>query len=266
VVCVSCGSGGAASEGNAEFARSAVQETWSGPPVGMSANGQFVFFDSAARLVSGVDDNTLDVYEWEADGVGGCGLVGGCVRLLSSPNDSFPSYFLGSSAYEYEVGSGGRACLTDPSRRCEVVEGGNVFFGTHAQLVPQDTNTVGNIYDARVCLAVSPCIGPPVGGTVQCEGGSCQRPPAAPVDETPGSLTFHGVGNQAAPAPRKKSAAEIRGERLAKALKVCRKDRKRSRRVVCERLARKRYGPVKTATRARLERPGVAGGGLGVAR
>jgi hypothetical protein len=250
VVCVSCGSGGADGEGNAEFARSAVEEPWSGPPVGMSDNGSYVFFDSVARLVPAADNQTLDVYEWEADGVGGCGLVGGCVRLLSSPNDSFPSYFLGSSSYEYE---------DKATHGMVVVEGGNVFFGTHAQLVPQDTNSVGNIYDARVCVPESPCIKPPTGGTVQCEGGSCQVPPAAPVDQTPSSETFSGAGNLSPPPPPPPTAAEVRAKKLAKALKACKKDKKKSKRVACERSARKRYGPVKAAKKA-----GSAGGFSGV--
>jgi len=36
-----------------------------------------------------------------------------------------------------------------------------------------------------------------------------------------------------------------RAQKLAKALKVCRRDRVKGRRVVCERTARKRYGVVK---------------------
>jgi hypothetical protein len=40
-----------------------------------------------------------------------------------------------------------------------------------------------------------------------------------------------------------------RAQKLAKALKVCRKDRKKSKRVACERQARRKYGPHKSASR-----------------
>jgi hypothetical protein len=104
--------------------------------------------------------------------------------LISSPNASGPSYFLGYSPYQYEDPAGKVECLEDPGRRCEQVEGGNVFIGTHASLVPQDTASTGQIYDARICEPLSPCIKPPAGETAQCEGGSCQHPPPASPDPT----------------------------------------------------------------------------------
>ena len=164
LVCVSCGSGNADYEGNAEFARSFTHERAAGPPVGISEDGSYVFFDSAARLVSQVENKTLHVYEWHQDPA----THARTVSLISAPNDTFPSYFLGYSPYRLPNG--------------RTVEGANVFFGTHASLVPQDTNTVGNIYDARICEPESPCIKPPTGETATCLGGSCQTPPAAPPD------------------------------------------------------------------------------------
>ena len=75
--------------------------------------------------------------EWEAQGAygcqpaqpgtAGCELVQGCISLISSGDDATPSFFLGASA-----------------------DGSNVFFGTHARLVAQDTDESGDLYDARI--------------------------------------------------------------------------------------------------------------------
>jgi hypothetical protein len=76
-----------------------------------------------------------------------------------------------------------------------------VFIGTHAQLSTQDTNALGNVYDARACEPESPCIEPPPTPAEQCLGGTCQNPPAAPVDSTPASQTFSGPGDVATEVP-----------------------------------------------------------------
>ncbi|MFI5091351.1 MAG: hypothetical protein ACHP7P_15015, partial [Terriglobales bacterium] len=48
-----------------------------------------------------------------------------------------------------------------------------------------------------------------------------------------------------------KGVKATRAQLLAKALKACRKDKKKSRRVACEKRARKRYGAKKAARRAK---------------
>ena len=146
----------------------------------------------------------------------------GLRSLISSGKDPYPSFFLGSSA-----------------------DGANVFFGTHAKLVAQDTDSAGDIYDARICTESAPCFKAPAGETAQCEGGACQTPPPAPAEATPFSLTSSLAGNlvpQPAPSP-KKTAAQLKAEKLDKALKVCKKDRSKKQRASCEASARKNYGP-----------------------
>jgi hypothetical protein len=230
VVCVSCGPGNEDYEGNAEFTRSASYQAASGPVQAMSDDGSYVFFDTSEALVPQATNGTLDTYEWHEDAL----TREDTLSLIGSGTDAFPSYFLGSSPYS----------LPDGTK----VEAGNVFLGTHAQLVPQDTNTVGNIYDARICEALSPCIVPPTGGTGQCEGGSCQGASVAPLFQTPVTLAAGASGNiQPEPPKSVKPATQIRAQKLAAALKVCRKDRVRLRRVACEALARRRYGPAKKA-------------------
>ena len=236
LACVSCNPSGAPPVSNALFARSAIGQPSSGSVRAMSDDGSYVFFDTADALVPQDENHTLDVYEWHE----------GRVSLISSGQDSAPSFFLGQSAAEI----GGVR-----------VEAANVFFGTHASLVPQDTGDSGDLYDARICAQADPCIKPPAGETAQCEGDACHNPPPAPIDMTPFSLTSSLAGNlvsQPPPPPVVKTAAQIRAEKLAKALKACRKKPKRKR-AACEKQARKRYGPVKAAKRSTTAKRTVTG-------
>jgi len=215
-----------------DFTRSASTHPASGPVRAMSDDGSYVFFTSRAQLVPQATNGVRDVYEWHE----ALTTHHATLSLVGSGSDPAPSYFLGYSPYYM------------PSGR--KVEGGNVFIGTHARLSPLDTNSVGDIYDARLCEAESPCIAPPVAETAQCEGGACQIPPVLPTDATPGSLTFAGAGNlatQPQQLPTPPSAAAVRAKKLAEALKACRKDKKRKGRSVCEAQARKRFSPVKKA-------------------
>jgi hypothetical protein len=52
------------------------------------------------------------------------------------------------------------------------------------------------------------------------------------------------------PAPKPKTAAQIRAEKLAKALRSCRGYRKKAKRTRCEKQARKQFGTAKQAKRA----------------
>jgi hypothetical protein len=196
----------------------------------MSDDGSRVFFDSADALtpqtLAGLPSN---VYEWEAEGTGSC-TVGdgeGCVYLISDGRDDSTTH--GSNASTSWVG-------TDAS-------GEDALFETADQLVPADTDTQLDLYDARV------------GGgfaeperTSECVGSACQDPlvtaPAAPSvqtatseDEAPQSAA--GVSAQ----PAVKARPLTRAQQLAKALAGCRTERGRSRRLACETRARRRYEP-----------------------
>jgi hypothetical protein len=168
--CVSCGPGGVA--GGPEFARSALAIHDTGAVRGLSNDGSYAFFDTAQALVPQDTNSTLDVYEWQAPGTHGCALTHGCVHLLSSGVDPAPSYFLGASP-----------------------DGANVFIGTHARLVPADTDAAGDLYDVRICTTQEPCIKATAGETAQCEGGACQSPPPSLQAPTLATLTFAGSGN-----------------------------------------------------------------------
>lgn len=197
-----------------------------------------VFFDSFDALVPSDTNNTGDVYEYEPPGVGGCMTegasfvsgAGGCVGLLSS-------------------GTGGEAAFLDASE-----SGDDVFFLSPAQLTLQDVDAIPDVYDARVAGGFPLPVPAPA-----CEGDACQSMVSAPSDATPGSLTFQGPGNlkppALVPAPKKatkRTAAQIRVERFAKALRLCRRKHGRKR-AACERQARRKYG-VSRASRATTNR------------
>jgi hypothetical protein len=161
IVCVSC-AGGAPLDG-AYFARSAFASPDSGPPRPISENGEDVFFDTANALVPQAVPGKVHVYEWHD----------GTISMISAPGDPGNAFFLGSSE-----------------------DGADVFFTTHAQLAPQDTDVSADIYDARVDGGFAG-VAPP-----QCTGTGCQGVPAAPpIFATPASVTFEGVGNFPAPQP-----------------------------------------------------------------
>jgi hypothetical protein len=188
-VCAMCNPDGSGPVPDASFIRSEVEREnpAGGPTKGMTEDGECVFFDTAESLVPQDTNGELDVYEWEAPGAYGCKLVSGgdgcqlkqgCTYLVSSGLAASNSYFLDSSAY---VNSDG-----------EVIEGGNIFFGTHAKLVPQDTDEEGDLYDARIGGGFANSTGPGA-----CEGDACDNPPPAPVFQTPASVTVTGDGNLA---------------------------------------------------------------------
>jgi len=237
LVCVSCDPDGVHPSQNAQFGRSASAAAFAGAVRAISDDGEYVFFDTLEQLVAQASNQegphpTLDTYEWH-DGV---------ISLIGSGVEAGPTFFLGYSPF------------VNP--RGETVEGGNVFIGTHARLSPQDTGSVGNVYDARVCEPEDPCIGAPAAETAQCEGGSCQLAPAAPGEPTatllapPGRDTTSSGSGSAKPLTR--------AQRLAKALAACRKDGSKRKRVSCERRARKSYGAAK-AKKAKAKKSAKTG-------
>ncbi len=153
LLCVSCNPTGAAPITSALF----DNNTEFHEVRAISNNGSYVFFDTSESLSAAATDEEVNVYEWHE----------GEISLISSGQDSSPSYFLGTDA-----------------------SGNDVFFGTHARLVPQDTDSSGDLYDARIDGGF-----PAPHGAAACEGDACQTPPPPPTETTPSSLTFTGPGN-----------------------------------------------------------------------
>jgi hypothetical protein len=160
----------------------------------ISSDGSRLFFATpSALLLSDIDGEiapkgggpfqwtspSSDVYEWRRNGVEGCAHVQGCLALVSSGEGGGLVMLLGAS----------------PSGR-------DVFFTTRQQLVPRDTDSAIDVYDARIGGGFPPP--PPL--PFQCTGGNCQNPLAAPIDTTPGSLSFSGPGNPPPPPAAKAKA------------------------------------------------------------
>jgi hypothetical protein len=170
VMCVSCGPGiapgGDATEREQSFFHDQTPQL-----IPMSEDGSEDFFQSTAALVPQVvTEGVMNVYEWEAAGAGACTQSLGCTYLISQGNSPYNSELIGASR-----------------------NGSNVFFLTHAQLVPQDTDSFIDIYDARVDGGF-----PAPAQSAACLGDTCLSVPPALNDPTPASLSFSGPGN---PAP-----------------------------------------------------------------
>ncbi len=179
-----------------------------------------LFFDAMGLLgPEGIQGN-VGVYEFEDAGTGTCQTAGGCRSLISGGGNSFLAAVSG--------------------------EGNDVFFTTTDQLVPEDRDGSIDLYDARVDGRA-----PGEQPAVVCETGeACHEPVPQPVGEqVGGSTVFNGPGNltPGAPtvvvSPKTKTGvkAMTRPQKLAKALRVCKREPRR-RRASCKRAAHRRYG------------------------
>ncbi len=201
-----------------------------------------LYFNSPDDLVPAATNHKEDVYEYEPSGAGSCqSPSGGCVSLVSGGSSDRESAFLEATP-----------------------NGSNVFFLTEAQLLPQDTDTAFDIYDARECTALSPCLTPATAEQAPCAETETCRPaePAQPIPGgVPATMTISGPGNVVAQAPPAKQGVAAkktssrrpltRAQKLTRALKSCRKRyaHAKRKRTACVRKARKRYGRKRTVKR-----------------
>jgi hypothetical protein len=133
----------------------------------------------------------------------------------------------------------------------------NVFFATAGRLTPGDTDTQRDYYDARVDGGFPASAAPePCASAEACHPGTSSAPLLGPL----GSLTFSGPGNilQSVTPPVVKPASKplTNAQKLAKALKACRRKHDRKTRVACERQARKKFGSAKQKKQAAKKKAG----------
>jgi hypothetical protein len=126
----------------------------------MSSDGRFVFFTTEQSLLPQDTNGLDDVYEYD--------LETGELRLISSGTGESASYFEDASA-----------------------NGSDVFFFTAQKLTGWDTDTLIDLYDARVNGGFSEPSPPPV----PCDGDACHGVPSAVPSFTTAS-GFSGLGNQ----------------------------------------------------------------------
>jgi hypothetical protein len=153
-----------------------------------------------------IDVHGCDVYAWQAPG------VEGCAESTATPSRAY----LAADGGCLSLITGGTEALSVAAARAAVsLDGRNVFFVTRAQLVAADTNNADDLYDARVGggfparPAAASCA-----GSEQCQGSGSGGPGAAP--SSPGSATFSGPGNEAAPRPCPKGKVRKHGKCLKK--------------------------------------------------
>jgi NHL repeat len=223
-VCASCNPTGARPVGPSSFASHPQQASAQYRPRNLLADGT-LFFNSSDALVPHASDGRQNVYEYEE----------GHVYAISNVAGGGESFFLDAS----------------PS-------GEDVFFGSANKLLPQDTGDNVVVWDARQNGGFPfPTAAPPCTTAEACRAAS---PPTPSVFGTPPSATFSGPGNIAPPAPAvvkkvtKKTAAELKAEKLAKALKQCAKDKQKSKRAKCQKQAKQKYGASKAKKSAHTNR------------
>lgn len=226
----------------------------------MSDSGSRVFFESPVALTThALDDVQIagttellgnsenmpiyaeNVYEWESGGVGACPAdrVSGCVFLISDGRDVGLTRGPGPGC-----SAGSAVCLLGSD-----ASGDNVFLATTDALVASDTNTELDYYDAKVCEAASPCVEASA-SVAGCAGEECHGlPSGSPGVPSVPSASFNGSGN-VTPPPAVKPVVLTRAEKLGKALKACHAKANKHKRVACEAVARKRYGPPHKAKKA----------------
>ncbi len=193
-----------------------------------------LFFNSPDALVPQDTNGLEDVYEYEPGGVGSCAperavfseTSGGCVSLISSGTSATESAFMDASE-----------------------TGDDVFFVAANKLTFEDYDNAYDMYDAHVCTEAVPCRAEPVSPPECTSGDSCKAAPSpqpAIFGATP-SATFNGVGNLTPSSVSSVTPKSLtRAQKLAGALKACRKKKNRKKRVACEHQARKRYGARQT--------------------
>jgi len=201
-------------------------------PRNLSEDGRRVFFQTPDALAPSDTNKKLDVYEWEAAGEGSCTEAsttyvrssGGCILQISDVSGDYESKFMDAS----------------PS-------GDDVFINTADQLVPADTDTRADVYDVRVGGGF-----PVVSAPARCTNADACKPPESPqpsVFAPPASATFSGpanpvgVGGGGGGKPATKPLT--RAQKLTAALKVCKRDKKKSTRQKCEKQAKNKYAVAK---------------------
>ena len=175
LACVSCNPSGAPPTGSArlptvfrEIGKGSSREPGTLPlPRAVSDNGDRIFFDSPDRLTD------------EAPAPEGTHAP----QAMANGGEYEPNVYEYEEGHVYLIAPAARFLTSTPS-------GNDVFFDTYAQLLPQDTDGLPDVYDARVDGGF-PALASPV-----CSGTSCQgAPAAAAIFATPPTATFRGTGN-----------------------------------------------------------------------
>jgi hypothetical protein len=192
-----------------------------------------VFFSSPDALAPGAVAGQNNIYEWSHDQV--FHLVGAPEGTQIVPESAVSAVFGGASE-----------------------DGSDVYLVTPETLTWEDGDGRLSVYDARVGGGFAAPATPPAPCDASVEGACGSAPVAAPgIFGPPASTSFTGAGNPApSPAPPASAKAPpralTRAQKLAKALTACHKDKSKSKRLSCEKQARKSYA-VKAKPKAKAK-------------
>jgi len=178
-----------------------------------------LFFDAAGGLVPADTNGKEDVYEFEPAG------VPAGERACSSASASSSEVFKPARAFEVELAAGkkeegeeGAGCVAlissgTSSRESAFLDanatggrdsegnegGGDVFFLTASQLVPQDDDEAYDIYDAHECTVSSRCVSQTAAAVPPACNNEASCKPAPETQPSiyglPASATFAGESN-----------------------------------------------------------------------
>ncbi len=175
----------------------------------LSSNGQFVFFTTRDPLVASDVNGLQDAYEYD--------VRTRTLSLLSSGVGESGTWFAAADR-----------------------EGNNVFMASETPLLAEDTDTLTDLYDARVDGGFPQ----PAVQTGGCVGDECQGTPSPAPSFTTAS-GFSGLGNIVFAKPGQSSqrsgTSAARAKQLRRAQRLCQKKPK-ARRKRCLASARARYG------------------------
>jgi hypothetical protein len=199
----------------------------------VSGDGSVVVFQSAGALTRGAavasGMEAESVYEYRSNGLIGSGLV-------------------------FQISDGQNVLNAEAAG--VTPSGGDVFFSTFDALVSGDVDSQLDVYDARVgggfAVTREPadCV-----VSKSCQGGAGAPPAFGGIGSGSASAMPGGNRSEAPPLPPPPTV-KVK-QRLAKALRECRGERPRHRRVACEARARKKYR-VKAARAGHAKRKGQA--------
>ncbi|HEX6664981.1 MAG TPA: hypothetical protein VF081_00120 [Solirubrobacterales bacterium] len=164
LVCASCAPSGADPLGWSALRRLEAAPP-SMPQSHYLSNSGRLFFDTQDAL-SPFDTNEgiEDVYQFEPEGVGGCGREGGCVDLISAGREGIDSNFLASDE-----------------------TGDNAFFTTRDRLLAADSDALMDLYDAREDGGFLP-VSEPSPPEVQLQPLPFKPPPPSAALSDPGNV------------------------------------------------------------------------------
>jgi hypothetical protein len=200
----------------------------------ISDDGEYVTFETVEKLQADDVNRATDVYLWHA----------GTVGLISDGTNP--------------------AGVTEPASMSAT--GSDIVYATTSQLVGQDTDQLQDIYDAKINGGF-----PAPKPEPACLGEACQGMPsttpsigeAASITTTPsGNLVaqpFREPEEKLANKPAQKQIPTA--QKLSRAIRQCRGDKRKNRRNRCEKAARKRF-PQSNDNAQRSPDPEPGGEGL----